>query len=81
MIQVKEVLLGAALGLSNLLNSFLLLKALERLPAALVYATTASGGVLMASMIGVLFFREALVRQQKWAIVLTISSLILINIG
>lgn len=77
----REVLLGIALGLPNAVNSFLLLKALEVLPAALVYATTASGGVLMSSAIGVVFFKESLRPRQKIAIALTVGSLILINIG
>lgn len=80
-IRPEEQLLGVVLGLQNVLYSFLLLKALEVLPAALVYATTASGGVLMSSAIGILIFKESVTQRQKCAIIMTICSLILINIG
>ncbi len=77
----KIVLLGSLLGMQNVIYSFTLLKSLEMLPAALVYATAASGGVLMSNLIGVYGFKESLSKRQIVSIVLTAISLILINIG
>lgn len=80
-IGIKEILLGMGLGLPNVLNSVLLLKALEILPAGVVYATVAAGGVLMSNIIGLTVFKECIGRYQKIAMILTIFSIVLINIG
>ena len=76
-----EIEFGIGLGLPNMTNSYFLLKALEALPTAAVYASIASGGVMMSSLIGRFLFQEKLTPYQKLAIVLTIISVLLANIS
>lgn len=78
---MKEVGLGVVLGIPNVANSLLILKALEALPAAIAFASIASGSVLLSSIIGSVVFHEQIKKNQKIAIVITVCGLALMNLG
>lgn len=79
--KLKEAGLGVLLGFPNVVNSLLILRALEVLPAVITFASIASGSVLLSSLIGKYVFRESVRKRQKAAIAVTICGLILMNAG
>lgn len=53
-----ELAVGALLGVPNFFSSYFLLHALDRLPAGVVYPVVSAGGVVAASIAGLLLWRE-----------------------
>ena len=78
-VSMKEILAGICMGTGNVLYSLLILKALESLPAATVFAASAVGVVFVVAIIGRIAFKEQLSLRQKVALGITIISLWLVN--
>ncbi len=76
----KEVLAGAAVGVPNYFSSYLLLLALQRLPAFVVYPVYSTGTILLVLGAGALLFRERLRRRQWMGVGLILAALVLLNL-
>lgn len=75
-----EVVLGICAGAGNTLVSLFQLKALERLPASLVYPSLAAGNLLVIFLIGKFGYREPSGKKEGLAVGLALVSLVLINL-
>lgn len=75
-----ETLFGAAVGIANFFSSRLLLRALQSIPAVIVFPVYNVGVILVVTLAGVAFFREKLNRQQLFGLVLILGALVLLNI-
>ena len=86
MIREKEridsgaLIYGAGIGVANFFCSKLLLAAVNRLPAVVVFPTFSVATMLIVTTVGVLFFRERLGKRQWTAFGAIIAALILLNI-
>ena len=76
----QEVLAGVAVGVPNYFSSFLLLRAIQSLPAFVAYPVYSTGTILLVLLAGAVFFRERLTRRQIVGICLILAALILLNL-
>ena len=76
----RDLLFGALAGVPNFLSSRLLLAALTRLPAFLVYPSYSVGAILVISVASFLFFRERLNTRQLGAAAMILAALVLLNL-
>ena len=75
-----EILAGVCVGIPNISSSYFQLKALQVLPASIFFPAFCVGGIMLVTLVGAAVFKERLNRRQKTAMLLTMSSLVLINI-
>ena len=75
-----EAALGCAVGCVNLGSAFFLIRALDTLPATVVFPAMCGGVVALIALLGRVFFREQLGKRGWTAIGLTVVSLVLINL-
>lgn len=75
-----ELIYGALIGIPNYLSTKFLLRALEDIPAVIVYPVYAVAGILAVTGAGVLLFREKLEKRQWLALGIILAALILLNI-
>jgi len=76
----NEILYGMLVGLPNFFSAKFLLRALEFLPAVIVYPCFSVTTILLITLAGVLFFREKLGRRQQAAIVIILAAVALLNL-
>ncbi len=76
----REWLIGMAVGAPNLFTSYFLIMALAELPAAVVFPVYGAGSIIVINLGGVLVFGERPGYLERWAIVMTIFALVLINL-
>ena len=76
----RDLLFGVLAGVPNFLSSRLLLAALTRLPAFLVYPSYSVGVILVISVASFLFFRERLNTRQLGAAGMILAALVLLNL-
>lgn len=57
---LTELLFGIGLGLSNVLQSFFILKCLEKFPGYMVFPITSAGGILITTLIAISILQERL---------------------
>ncbi len=74
-----DALFGVLVGVPNYLCSRFLLLSLADLPAVVVYPTFSVGTIILVTIIGVLFFREKLVRRQIAAMGIILAALVMLN--
>ena len=77
---IRELLFGAAIGIPNFLSSKFLLRSLAELPAVVVYPSFSIATMLITTLVGVLFFRERLLKLQWLAMVAIVAALFLLNL-
>ena len=77
---IREVLYGVALGVPNFFSAKFLLRSLSDLPAVVVYPSFSIGTMLLATLAGVLFFKERLRKLQWVAMAGILAALLLLNI-
>lgn len=75
-----EILFGLTLGAANLGYSYLNLKCLESLPAAIVVPTLSAGGLVVSTLLAVFLFRERSNYRHALAILLSCVFIYLLNI-
>lgn len=75
-----EVLFGIGVGVPNFLASHFNLKALETIPAIIVYPSRSVGSLMIITLVGLFIFREKLSRRQLLAMVFIFAALILLNL-
>ena len=79
-ISIYDVLFGVIIGVPNYFSSFFTLKALETVPAQIVYPTFCVGTIMIVTLFGVLAFKERLKLKDYIGILIIIAALILLNI-
>lgn len=77
---IRELLFGAAIGIPNFFSSKFLLLSLADLPAVVVFPSFSIATMLIATLVGVLFFRERLQKHQWPALIAILAALFLLNI-
>lgn len=75
-----ELFCGITLGSANLLYSYLNLKCLESLPAAIVVPTLSAGGLIVSTLLAVLLFKEPTSKRHIFAIGLSCIFIFLLNL-
>lgn len=76
----RDLLLGAVLGIPNCLNSWFMIRALQEVPASVVFPIVSAGGVIATTLAAVLFWREELSRPAWIGIGLATIAVILLGI-
>jgi multidrug transporter EmrE-like cation transporter len=77
---LKDSVCGIALGVPNLFSSYCLIAALNELPSIVVFPTVAAATVMLIILIARFIFAEEIGRAGVAGIILTIISLIAINL-
>lgn len=76
----RDIFFGVLVGVPNFLSSRLLLAALTRLPAFLVYPSYSVGVILVISVASFFLFQERLNRRQMGAAGMILGALVLLNL-
>ena len=74
-----ELAAGVLVGLPNYFSSLLLLRALERMPALVVYPMASTGTILLVTVLSALLFHEHITRRQAAGLGLILLALILLH--
>ena len=77
---MRDMAAGIAVGIPNYFSSLMLLKALEKLPAILVYPVFSTGAILVVTLLGALLFGERPGKRQWIALGIILAALVLLNI-
>lgn len=75
----NELLYGVMIGLPNFMASRFMLKALESVPAVVVYPSRSVGTIVVITLVGTMLFKEKLSKQQLIAMAVILVSLVLLN--
>ena len=76
----NALLFGALIGVANFFSSKFILGALTQIPAVVVFPTYSVSTMLVVTLIGVIFFKERLAKQQWIAFAGVIAALVMLNI-
>lgn len=76
----KELLFGAMIGVPNFLAARFVLKALESLPAIIVYPSRSVGTLVIVTLAGIFLFKERLSKRQAIAMLVIFVALTLLNL-
>lgn len=74
-----ELAAGVAVGVPNYFSSFLLLRALEELPAFVVYPVFSAGTIVLVLLLSALLFREKPGKKQLLGLGFILAALVLLN--
>ena len=77
---IKEILTGFAVGLTNLFSSYFLILSLDSLQTSVAFPLYSAGSILLINIGGFFIFKEKISRKNKFSIGLIVIGLILINI-
>lgn len=77
---LREFLFGAAIGIPNFFSSKFLLLSLTDLPAVVVFPSFSIATMLITTLVGVVFFKERLLKLQWLALLAIIVALFLLNL-
>jgi drug/metabolite transporter (DMT)-like permease len=77
---LRELLFGIAIGVPNFFASKFLLLSLKNLPAVVVFPSFSIGTMLLATLAGVVFYKERLSKLQWAALTTIVAALLLLNI-
>lgn len=75
-----ELLFGVLIGVPNFFSARFLLRALEALPAVIVYPSFSVATILVVTLAGVVFFKERLTPRRWGALAAILAALVLLNI-
>lgn len=79
-IKAADMVSGLIVGIPNYLSTWLLLVAITKLPAYLVYPSYSVGTILMVSFVSVLLLKDQMTRKQIYGCGLILGALVLLNI-
>lgn len=77
---IYEIIYGMMIGIPNFMGARFVLRALEEVPAVIVYPARSVGTIVVITLFGTLLFKERLVKQQIVAMCVIMVSLILLNL-
>lgn len=80
-VEKGEVVIGFLLGLANLIAAYATIIVLTEIPASVVFPTMSGGNIMLTAIFGTMFYGEKLSRRKLIGILLTIISLVLMNLG
>lgn len=72
---------GLALGATNVLANFLMLRVLSYLPAIVVFPVASGAGVVLTTFAATVFWRESLSRRILIGLAIAVAAVVLINIS
>lgn len=75
-----EFIYGLMIGVPNFLGARFVLRALETVPAVVVYPSRSVGTIVVITIVGTVLFKERLSRQQFVAMGVILVSLVLLNL-
>ena len=75
-----DVLCGLLIGIPNYYSARFLLLALASVPAVVTYPVYSVGTIIVISTVGVLLFKETLSKRKKYALLMILAALVLLNI-
>ena len=76
----KELLFGLLVGIPNCLSVKFMLRSLSTIPAIIAFPIYSVGGIMVASVAGVVFFRERLSVRRWAALAIIMLSIALLNL-
>lgn len=76
----RELLFGILVGVPNFFSARFMLRCLNSIPAVIAFPIYSVGGIVVASLAGVLFFRERLSRRRWAALAIIMCSIVLLNL-
>lgn len=76
----QEAVYGLLIGIPNYFSAKFLLMALEDVPAVIAYPTYSVATLLTVTLVGVLLFKERLLRRQWVALGMILLALVLLNV-
>ena len=76
----RELLFGILVGVPNFFSARFMLRCLNSIPAVIAFPIYSVGGIVVASLAGVLFFRERLSRRRWTALAIIMCSIVLLNL-
>lgn len=76
----KEAMLGIAIGIPNIFSAYFIIKALEQLPAGIVFPVLSVGAILLITLVSALAFGEEITQRNKMAIGVFLVSIVLVNL-
>jgi multidrug transporter EmrE-like cation transporter len=71
---------GILVGIPNYASAYLLLGALKRLPALLVYPAVSAGTLLVILVLSSILFQEQLTRRMLGGVCMILAALVLLNL-
>jgi len=74
-----EFLIGIIMGLSNGLQTFLILKSLDFIPGYIVFPLSSAGGIVFTTAVATSMLHEKLHKQAYLGIVVSVVALVLLN--
>lgn len=74
-----DVGIGTLMGVSNLLQTFFILRALKNLEGFIVFPVSSAGGLMLITLIAVLFMGERIGKKTIGGIILAIIAMCLLN--
>ena len=77
---MTDAVIGSVTGVPNTFVLYFSIKAVEALPAYIVFPAYSAGVILVVNVVNYFFFKEALSKEEKIATVLVAIALVLINI-
>jgi multidrug transporter EmrE-like cation transporter len=82
-IRVKDIIAGIALGIPNYFSIYFLIEALRHptIDSSIVFVINNVSTVLLSTLLGILLFKEHLVRKNKIGIIIAVVSIILVAIS
>lgn len=78
-ISLKAVILGCFIGVPNLLSNFFLIKSLSYFDTSVVFPINSSATIVVIALASSLIFKETFKKKEKYAIALTVLSIVLVN--
>lgn len=78
--QSSEMLLGGLIGAANLTSTYFVVLALSALPASTVFPVQSGGAILLTTLVGTLHYGETMSKRKLLGLLLTILSIILMNL-
>lgn len=79
-ITTKDILYGVLIGIPNFFSTYFLLLALHNISAIIVYPVYSVSGIVIISIIGLIFFKEKINMAKLIGIFIAIMALVLLNI-
>lgn len=76
----QDVLFGVLLSVPNYLSTRFLLLSLNHLPAVVVFPSFSAGTIVLATLAGILLFKEKLTARKGLALVVILAALVLLNL-
>jgi len=77
---IPELIYGVLIGVPNFMGARFVLRALETVPAVIVYPARSVGTIIVITLFGTLLFKEQLMKRQIMAMGVILVSLVLLNL-